>query len=61
MPAVRPERAQAIPGQTGCDQTDPDYSRSVALPDGTSYGLFPTPETILGLDDVQFTELGLAF
>jgi DNA-3-methyladenine glycosylase II len=31
------------------------------LPDGDSYCLFPTPQTILDLNDEQFKALGLAF
>ncbi|MBL7622446.1 MULTISPECIES: hypothetical protein [unclassified Frankia] len=37
------------------------HGEQVALPDGSFYGLFPSAEAILGLTDVQFTELGLAF
>lgn len=37
------------------------HGTQVMLPDGHTYGLFPAPETILELDDEQFTELGLAF
>ncbi|WP_198152785.1 hypothetical protein [Pseudofrankia sp. DC12] len=37
------------------------HGRRVTLPDGESYALFPTPETLLDLDDAQFTNLGLAF
>jgi DNA-3-methyladenine glycosylase II len=37
------------------------HGEQVALPDGDTYGLFPTPEKILALDDEQYAELGLAF
>ncbi|WP_261566955.1 hypothetical protein [Frankia gtarii] len=33
----------------------------VALPDGDVYFLFPAPEQILNMSDVQFDDLGLAF
>jgi len=37
------------------------HGEQVELPDDGTFALFPTAETILGLSDVQFTELGLAF
>jgi DNA-3-methyladenine glycosylase II len=37
------------------------YGQQVALPDGGTYGLFPSPERILEVDDEQFAEIGLAF
>lgn len=37
------------------------HGQQVALPGGDCFALFPTPETILGLTDEQFTDLGLAF
>ncbi|ABD12251.1 hypothetical protein ThrDRAFT_02621 [Frankia casuarinae] len=37
------------------------HGEQVALPDGGAFGLFPSPEKILELDDEQYGELGLAF
>ena len=37
------------------------HGERVPLPDGDTYALFPTPETILDLPDEEFSALGLAF
>ncbi|SBW23035.1 hypothetical protein FDG2_3468 [Candidatus Protofrankia californiensis] len=37
------------------------YGERVALPNGGTYTLFPTPEIVLGLSDDQFASLGMAF
>lgn len=37
------------------------HGEQIALPCGTTYSLFPTPEAVHGLSDMQFSPLGMAF
>lgn len=37
------------------------YGERIALPNGGTYALFPTPEIVLGLSDDQFASIGMAF
>jgi DNA-3-methyladenine glycosylase II len=37
------------------------HGESVALPDGGTYRLFPTPAVVLSLADAEYSQLGMAF
>jgi DNA-3-methyladenine glycosylase II len=37
------------------------YGEQVKLPDGGTYALFPTPETVMNLESEQFSSIGMAF
>lgn len=37
------------------------HGERVALPDGTTFALFPQPEVVLGLSEALFSSLGMAF
>jgi DNA-3-methyladenine glycosylase II len=37
------------------------YGEQVELPDGETYALFPSPETVINLESEQFSSIGMAF
>jgi len=37
------------------------YGERIELPDGGTFALFPTPEVVLGLENDQFSSIGMAF